>query len=47
MATLELDGWGNVYTPEETPEKECAYCGEPCEKRYCNSDCKKAYESEN
>lgn len=41
-----LDDW-KLETPKETPENECAYCGEPCEKRYCNRDCKKAYESEN
>ena len=44
---MRTDGWGNGYCPEETPENECVYCGEPCDKTYCNNDCKKAYESEN
>jgi len=39
------DNW-KQETPEY-PEKECAYCGEPCEKTYCNNNCKKAYEQEN
>lgn len=36
----------NDYPPEER-EKECLYCGEPCDGNYCNKGCKKAYEAEN
>jgi hypothetical protein len=39
------DNW-KQQTPEHL-ENECAFCGEPCEKRYCDNQCKKAYEQDN
>lgn len=39
-----IDTYNN---PPEELEYRCAYCGEPCEKRYCNLDCRKAYDSDN
>ncbi len=35
----------NTERPQE--ENECAFCGEPCEKRYCDRNCKKGYEQDN
>lgn len=38
------DTWNN---PPEEKERECNYCGEPCDVRYCSDDCRKGYESDN
>ena len=46
MATLNLDGWGNGYAPEEF-ENNCNYCGEQCEDRFCNKECEMAYIADN
>ena len=45
MATLNLDGWGNGYAPEEF-ENTCNYCGEECAKEFCDNNCKKACEND-
>lgn len=43
---MNYDNWKQQAPPEEL-QNECAYCGEPCEKRYCDNECKKAYENDN
>lgn len=43
---MNYDDW-KLETPEETPENECAYCGEECEKEFCSRECRKAYLSDN
>lgn len=38
---MKYDDW-KLETPE-TPEKECSYCGEECQKEFCSKECRKAY----
>ncbi len=42
---MGYDEWKLESPPEE--EKECLFCGDPCEGDFCSKECKKAYESEN
>jgi hypothetical protein len=28
--------------PEDRPENNCYYCGEPCDGRFCDKNCMKA-----
>ena len=36
--------WYDFLNPNEYPENECRYCGEPCEKAYCDKQCERADE---
>ena len=42
---MNYDQW-KQQTPDDAPENECGYCGEPCENEFCNKECKKAYEND-
>jgi hypothetical protein len=36
--------WYDFLNPNEQPENECVFCGEPCEKSYCDKQCERADE---
>lgn len=36
----------NYDLPPEEKEKECDYCGEPCDSSFCNNGCRKAYDQD-
>lgn len=33
-------------TPPEEKERECAFCGEPCDGEFCSKDCKRANDND-
>ena len=32
----------DFLNPDEAPENECSFCGNPCENEFCSKECLKA-----